>query len=224
MILFYFTNSFLPTNSLNRLISVANMNTIFTCACVCELDNDECLNVFRCGTCCTSCVSCWPTLPPGRSLGAQPFMPLLSPLLCPVSFIQLCDSKNTPVPNLRLIEYKRANCSFKMWQRYFMLQGYWIVLHYCTEVAVILCCILYFDSLSVSEVIQWGFFCFVLGGFGDMSLTLLFQTLLFFLSKLSFLPSSPHLSILSLAVLFLSPHTPGPLNSGSATTSMCLVK
>lgn len=88
MILFYFRNSFLPTNSLNHLISVANMNTFFTCACV-WVDNDECLNVFRCGTCCTSCVSCWPTLPPGRSLGAQPSMPLLSPLLCPVSLFSL---------------------------------------------------------------------------------------------------------------------------------------
>lgn len=78
-------------------------------------------------------------------------------------------------------------------------------MYYCTEVIVILCCILYFDSLSVSEVIQWRFlFCF--GGFGDMSLTLAISdsAVLFVQAVFSAIFSTPLNPVLGSAVFVTS--------------------
>lgn len=206
MILFYFRNSFLHTNSLNRLISVSNMNTILTCACVCELIMMNVWMFSDVGPAVQAAFRADLHCPLADHLGLS-LSCLCSALCCaPYPYSAwFCDSRNTPVPNLRLIEYKRANCSFKMWQRYFMLQDYWIVLHYCTEVIVILCCILYFDSLSVSEVIQWRFlFCF--GGFGDMSLTLAISdsAVLFVQAVFSAIFSTPLNPVLGSAVFVTS--------------------
>lgn len=170
MILFYFRNSFLHTNSLNRLISVANMNTIFTCACVWELIMMNVWMFSDVGPAVQAAFRADLHCPLADHLGLS-LSCLCSALRCaPYPYSAwFCDSRNTPVPNLRLIEYKMANCSFKMWQRYFMLQDYWIVLHYCTEVIVILCCILCFDSLKCQWsysveifVLLWGFWWHVL--------------------------------------------------------------
>lgn len=76
-------------SSLSILCSLASIRTLalFQGFFVCSFG---CITLFfsfdRCGSCSTSCTLSTPTSPPGRSHGAQPSTPLLSLLLCLVSF------------------------------------------------------------------------------------------------------------------------------------------
>lgn len=59
----------------------------------------------RCGSCSTSCTLCTPTLPPGRSHGAQPSMPSLSLSPCLVS--SLCQHMHWMLSH----QFGRSSCS-----------------------------------------------------------------------------------------------------------------